>query len=131
MSDANAFIVAALAHPYVVKILTELGYGEAFTGSGEVAMATADKARLALLAITSAGALNDPKMAALYAEMIGTMNASPQGNVPQVGAVAGPQGAGGNPGATGGVNPQDPTGNGGGNIGPGNAPMPGEAGFAA
>jgi len=75
--------------------------------------------------------VNDPKMAALYAEMIGTMNASPQGNVPQVGAVAGPQGAGGNPGATGGVNPQDPTGNGGGNIGPGNAPMPGEAGFAA
>jgi len=30
-----------------------------------------------------------------------------------------------------GASPTDPTGNGGGNIGTGNIPMPGEAGFAA
>jgi len=65
MGDPGSFVVAALAHPYIVKILTELGYGEAFTGSGPEATATARRAMIALAAITTVGGLKDPKMEAL------------------------------------------------------------------
>lgn len=76
--------------------------------------------------------VNDPKAAALYAEMMSRIN-GPQTNpasASQAGAITGPQANGGVPSATGGVNPADATGSGGGNIGTGSAPAPGTPGFA-
>ena len=71
--------------------------------------------------------INDPEKAAIYAHIMGAANGT-QNNTAPVGE-QGVMGAMGEvpPGAS----PTDPTGNGGGNIGTGNIPMPGEAGFAS
>ena len=71
--------------------------------------------------------INDPEKAAIYAQIMGMANGN-QANT----TAAGEQ----SPMATTGEVPAgaavtDPTGNGGGNIGVGNIPMPGEAGFAS
>jgi hypothetical protein len=71
--------------------------------------------------------INDPEKAAIYAQIMGMANgnqnnttaARGQGQMGQAGPV--PTGA----------SPTDPSGAGGGNIGTGNVPMPGEAGFSA
>jgi hypothetical protein len=71
--------------------------------------------------------INDPEKAAIYAQIMGmangnqnnTTSAGGQGQMGQTGEV--PTGA----------SPTDPTGAGGGNIGTGNVPMPGEAGFSS
>lgn len=65
--------------------------------------------------------INDPRTAALQAQMLGTMGQAmgQQGQAPQ-----GQQPPGGPPA------PSDPTQNGNGNIGPGAAPEPGSAGFS-
>lgn len=76
--------------------------------------------------------VNDSAMAALYAEKImGGMNANNPGSLPQAGSPPGSPGGGGAAPATGGINPQDATGSGGGNIGVGSAPQSGEAGHSA
>ncbi len=62
--------------------------------------------------------LNDPREAAIQAEMMAAVAAL----MPQPPQQAQPQQAGA-------PSPEDPTGNGGGNIAPGNAPEPGAAGF--
>ena len=71
--------------------------------------------------------INDPEKAAIYAQIMGMVNGTQNNTTP-----AGEQ----NPMETVGKVPPgasitDPTGNGGGNIGVGNIPMPGEAGFAS
>ena len=71
--------------------------------------------------------INDPEKAAIYAQIMGMANGN-QNNTTPVGEQ--------NPmGTTGeiptGASPTDPTGAGGGNIGTGNVPMPGEAGFTS
>ena len=71
--------------------------------------------------------INDPEKAAIYAQIMGMANGN-QNNTAAVGEQ--------DPMATVGKVPEgasvtDPTGNGGGNIGVGNVPMPGEAGFAS
>ena len=71
--------------------------------------------------------INDPEKAAIYAQIMGMVNGTQNNTAP-----AGEQ----NPMETVGKVPPgasvtDPTGNGGGNIGVGNIPMPGEAGFAS
>ena len=71
--------------------------------------------------------INDPEKAAIYAQIMGMANGN-QTNTAAVGEQ--------DPMATVGKVPEgasvtDPTGNGGGNIGVGNIPMPGEAGFAS
>jgi hypothetical protein len=71
--------------------------------------------------------INDPEKAAIYAQIMGMANGN-QTNTAAVGEQ--------DPMATVGKVPEgasvtDPTGNGGGNIGVGNVPMPGEAGFAS
>jgi len=71
--------------------------------------------------------INDPEKAAIYAQIMGMANGN-QANTAAVGEQ--------DPMATIGKVPEgasvtDPTGNGGGNIGIGNVPMPGEAGFAS
>jgi len=71
--------------------------------------------------------INDPEKAAIYAQIMGMANGNQNNTAP-----AGEQ----DPMATVGKAPPgasitDPTGNGGGNIGVGNIPMPGEAGFAS
>ena len=71
--------------------------------------------------------INDPEKAAIFAQIMGMVNGNqtPTGTSGQpspmenMGAV--PEGAA----------VTDPTGNGGGNIGTGNVPLPGEAGFAS
>lgn len=71
--------------------------------------------------------INDPQMALMFmAAQNAGQNPSAQG--PQLPNSGGQNGEGG--GATGGINPRDATGSGGGNIGVGSAPMPGEAGFS-
>ncbi len=77
------------------------------------------------LDIESDKAVNDPRQAALQAVLMKEMMLA-QGIDPNAGK--GPPGAGNPAGA-----PQggDPTGTGGGNIAPGNAPSPGEQGFSA
>jgi len=71
--------------------------------------------------------INDPEKAAIYAQIMGMANGNQNNTTP-----AGEQSP---MAATGEVPPgasiTDPTGNGGGNIGIGNIPMPGEAGFAS
>lgn len=75
--------------------------------------------------------VNDGVRAALYAEQImSKMNGGLQGNPSQAVPVAGSQGGGSPANPDPGANPQDTTGAGGGNIGVGSAPLPGEAGFA-
>jgi hypothetical protein len=71
--------------------------------------------------------INDPEKAAIFAQIMGMVNGNQA-----------PTGVSGQPGPmenTGTVPPgaavADPTGNGGGNIGTGNVPLPGEAGFAS
>ena len=71
--------------------------------------------------------INDPEKAAIYAQIMGMANGN-QNNTTATGGQ-------GQMGQTGpvptGASPTDPTGVGGGNIGTGNVPMPGEAGFSA
>jgi hypothetical protein len=71
--------------------------------------------------------INDPEKAAIYAKIMGMANGN-QNNTTATGGQ-------GEMGQTGpiptGASPTDPTGVGGGNIGTGNVPMPGEAGFSA
>jgi len=71
--------------------------------------------------------INDPEKAAIYAHIMGMANGNQQntGNSGQQSPMAN---MGGVPA---GASPTDPTGAGGGNIGTGNAPMPGEAGFSS
>jgi hypothetical protein len=71
--------------------------------------------------------INDPEKAAIYAQIMGMANGNQNNTTPP--REQGPMGPGGEvpPGAS----ITDPTGNGGGNIGVGNIPMPGEAGFAS
>ncbi len=79
-------------------------------------------------------AVNDPKTAALYAELIqlqGAQNANTQGGGQAAGGAQGPGGGAGPEPATGGVDPSDATGAGGGNIGVGGVPQPGENSFSA
>ena len=71
--------------------------------------------------------INDPEKAAIYAHIMGAANGT-QNNTAPVGEQGAMAAMGGVPP---GASPTDPTGNGGGNIGTGNIPMPGEAGFAA
>lgn len=74
-------------------------------------------------------AVNSPSQALIYADMLRGMNvqqpSANQGPVPNSG-----QGGEGSPPAMGGINPADTTGAGGGNIGVGSSPLPGEAGFS-
>ena len=71
--------------------------------------------------------INDPEKAAIYAHIMGMANGNQQntGNSGQQGSMANMGGV--PPGAS----PTDPTGAGGGNIGTGNVPLPGEAGFSS
>ena len=71
--------------------------------------------------------INDPEKAAIYAQIMGMANGN-QNNT----TAAGGQGQMGPTGdVPTGASPTDPTGAGGGNIGTGDVPMPGEAGFSA
>ena len=71
--------------------------------------------------------INDPEKAAIYAQIMGMANGN-QNNT----TAAGGQGQMGQTGPVPtGASATDPTGVGGGNIGTGNAPMPGEAGFSS
>ena len=71
--------------------------------------------------------INDPEKAAIYAHIMGMANGNQQntGNSGQQGSMANMGGV--PPGAS----PTDATGAGGGNIGTGSVPMPGETGFSA
>ena len=69
--------------------------------------------------------INDPEKAAIYAHIMGMANGN-QTNTGNSGQPGPMENMGGVPP---GASPTDPTGNGGGNIGTGNVPMPGEAGF--
>jgi hypothetical protein len=66
--------------------------------------------------------LNDPREAAIQAQMLAQL-AQLMGPAAQGAGAPGPEAGGAVPG------PQDPTGNGGGTIAPGNAPAPGAQGF--
>jgi len=71
--------------------------------------------------------INDPDRAAIFAQIMGMVHGN-QNNT----AVAGGQAQMGSPmQAPAGASPTDPSGAGGGNIGTGNVPLPGEAGFSA
>ncbi len=71
--------------------------------------------------------INDPEKAAIYAQIMGMANGNQNNTTPTGGQ--------GEMGPTSdvppGASPTDPTGAGGGNIGTGNVPMPGEAGFTS
>jgi len=69
--------------------------------------------------------INDPEKAAVYAHIMGMAN----GNQTNTSNSGQPSPMGNMGGVPPGASPTDPTGNGGGNIGTGNVPMPGEAGF--
>ena len=71
--------------------------------------------------------INDPEKAAIYAHIMGMANGN-QTNTSNSGQPGPVDNMGGVPP---GASPTDPTGNGGGNIGTGNVPMPGEAGFTS
>jgi len=71
--------------------------------------------------------INDPEKAAIYANIMGMANGN-QNNTASAGGQSQMATPGGVPT---GASPTDPTGAGGGNIGTGNAPMPGEAGFSS
>jgi len=69
--------------------------------------------------------INDPERAAIFAKIMGMANGTTENQGTNQ------QPAMENPGGTpAGANPQDPTGVGGGNIGTGNVPQPGETGFS-
>jgi hypothetical protein len=71
--------------------------------------------------------INDPEKAAIYAQIMGMANGNQNNTAP-----AGGQGQMGQTSdVPTGASPTDPSGAGGGNIGTGNVPMPGEAGFSA
>jgi hypothetical protein len=75
--------------------------------------------------------VNSLSDAALQAEILKQFQQEMPPTAPEMGAT-GPQGLPGMPGAgAAGVNAMDPTGAGGGNIGTGIAPVPGEQGFSA
>lgn len=70
--------------------------------------------------------VNDPENAQIYAHIMGLANGNQTNRTP-----AGGQGQMGSPmSVPAGASPTDPTGAGGGNIGTGNVPMPGETGFS-
>ena len=71
--------------------------------------------------------INDPEKAAIYAQIMGMAN----GNQNNTTATGRPGQMGQTSPIPTGASPTDPTGAGGGNIGTGNVPMPGEAGFSA
>jgi hypothetical protein len=71
--------------------------------------------------------INDPDKAAIYAQIMGMAN----GNQNNTAATGRQDQMGQTSPVPPGASPTDPTGAGGGNIGTGNAPMPGEAGFSA
>lgn len=74
--------------------------------------------------------VNSPQQALIYAELIRGQNAKGQeSNTATVSG--GGQGGGASEQAVGGINPADVTGSGGGNIGVGAVPQPGEAGFTS
>jgi hypothetical protein len=73
--------------------------------------------------------VNDPKMAQLYAQIQGQMNAN-QGTGAGLSSPNQGGGMGSPQQATGGIDPRDSTGRGGGNIGMGASPSPGEATFS-
>lgn len=80
-------------------------------------------------------AINDPQAAALYAELMqkaqNATSQTDQGAVQGAPTPTGPQGGAGPQNSNGPANPSDPTGAGGGTIGTGTAPTPGESGFSA
>lgn len=85
------------------------------------------------MGLKSKDLVNDPTIAKLYADIIGAANGTQNGqqSQQQAGDSQHPSsGAGGQP-SSGGINPNDPTGSGGGNIGVGTAPQSGEAGHSA
>jgi len=71
--------------------------------------------------------INDPDKAAIYAQIMGMAN----GNQNNTAATGRQDQMGQTSPVPPGASPTDPTGAGGGNIGTGNTPMPGEAGFSA
>ena len=71
--------------------------------------------------------INDPEKAAIYAQIMGMAN----GNQNNTAAARGQDQMGQTGPVPPGASPTDPTGAGGGNIGTGDVPMPGEAGFSA
>ena len=71
--------------------------------------------------------INDPEKAAIYAQIMGMAN----GNQNNTAAAGGQTEMGQTGPVPTGASPTDPTGAGGGNIGTGDVPMPGEAGFSA
>ena len=71
--------------------------------------------------------INDPEKAAIYAQIMGMAN----GNQNNTAAAGGQDQMGQTGPVSPGASPTDPTGAGGGNIGTGDVPMPGEAGFSA
>jgi len=73
--------------------------------------------------------INSPQQAMIYAAIQAKANGNQQGTGQAAGNLQGPEGQGSPSEAIGGTDPSDPTGSGGGAIGTGNAPQPGEAGF--
>jgi hypothetical protein len=71
--------------------------------------------------------INDPEKAAIYAQIMGMAN----GNQNNTASAGGQQQMDKTGAVPPGASPTDPTGAGGGNIGTGNIPMPGEAGFSS
>jgi hypothetical protein len=71
--------------------------------------------------------INDPEKAAIYAQIMGMAN----GNQNNTAAAGGQDQMGQTSDVPTGASPTDTSGAGGGNIGTGNVPMPGEAGFSA
>ena len=71
--------------------------------------------------------INDPEKAAIYAQIMGMAN----GNQNNTAATGGQDQMGSVSPVSPGASPTDPSGAGGGNIGTGNVPMPGEASFSA
>lgn len=62
LSNPNAFLMAVKQAPAVEAILTRMGYGQAFTGSGPEAELAAREAMQAVNAMSSAGGISDPKL---------------------------------------------------------------------
>ena len=73
----------------------------------------------------------NPEEAAIYAAIIGKQGTNGQGSGPQAESANAAPAMGGNGNMASGANPSDPTGAGGGNIGTGSVPQPGQAGFSA
>jgi len=76
--------------------------------------------------------VNDPDEAAVYAEILRSLNVNQQANSPESPDVGEQRGSmEGNGGVPSGADPMDATGSGNGTIGTGTTPMAGETGFAA